>query len=66
MPKRKQRKAGEVITESRRVIKRGRSWYLSIPPEFVTANNLKEGDRVGVISDHFLKAIPIGEMRERE
>lgn len=64
MPKRRLWQPGEVVTESRRIIKRGRSYYLSLPPEFVARNNLQHGDKVGVIADHFLKAIPISEMRE--
>ena len=54
-------KKGEPITENRRVIKIGNSFYLNLPPEFVTLNNIKPGDKVPVTCDHLLKVIPHAE-----
>lgn len=51
----------EPITENRRVIKIGASFYLNLPPEFVTLNNIKPGDKVPVTCDHLLKVIPHAE-----
>jgi len=47
-----------IITENRRLLKIGNSWYLNVPPEFVERNNLKNGDMVPVICNRNLKALP--------
>jgi hypothetical protein len=46
---------GEPITENRRVVKIGSSFYLNLPPEFVAAHNIKPGDKVAVTSDHLVR-----------
>ena len=51
----------EPITENRRVIRIGRSFYLNLPPEFVAWNDIKPGDKVPVTCDHLLKVIPHSE-----
>lgn len=53
----------EPITENRRVIKLGGSYYLNLPPEFVAENKIKPGMRVPVTCDHLLKVIPHPEIR---
>jgi len=59
MPRKKRTlKEGEPITENRRVIRLGQSFYLNLPPEFVTANNIKPGQKVPITCDHLLKVIP--------
>ena len=58
---RKRVRKGEPITENRRVIKIGHSFYLNLPPEFVTQNNIKPGDKVPITCDHLLKVIPHAE-----
>ena len=57
----KRRMGSEPITENRRVIKIGNSFYLNLPPEFVTRNNIKPGDKVPITCDHLLKVIPHAE-----
>jgi len=57
----KRRMGSEPITENRRVIKIGSSFYLNLPPEFVTRNNIKPGDKVPITCDHLLKVIPHAE-----
>jgi len=49
---------GEPITENRRVIKLGGSFYLNLPPEFVITNRIRPGDKVPITCDHLLKVIP--------
>ena len=58
---RKRVQKGEPITENRRVIRIGRSYYLNLPPEFVEANNIEPGTKVPVTCDHLLKVIPNAE-----
>lgn len=55
---RKRKVTGEPITENRRVIKIGNSFYLNLPPEFVNRNNIEPGDKVPVTCNHLLKVIP--------
>ena len=57
----KRARRSEPITENRRVIQIGSSFYLNLPPEFVSANNIKPGDMVPVTCDHLLKVIPHAE-----
>ena len=54
----KRRTGREPITENRRVIKIGNSFYLNLPPEFVILNNIKPGDKVPITCNHMLKVIP--------
>jgi hypothetical protein len=49
---------GDPITENRRVIKIGSSFYLNLPQEFVIRNNIKPGQMVPVTCDHLLKVVP--------
>ncbi|MFC1968544.1 hypothetical protein ACFLVX_04060 [Chloroflexota bacterium] len=51
----------EPITENRRVIRIGSSFYLNLPPEFVERNGIKAGTKVPVTCDHLLKVIPHAE-----
>jgi len=57
----KRTRRSEPITENRRVIQIGSSFYLNLPPEFVVANNIKPGDKVPITCDHLLKVIPHAE-----
>jgi hypothetical protein len=50
--------SGEPITENRRVIRIGRSFYLNLPQEFVFANKIKPGQKVPITCNHLLKVIP--------
>jgi hypothetical protein len=60
---RKKQKPNEPITENRRVIKLGSSYYLNLPPEFVRDNRIKPGTKVPVTCDHILKVIPHSEVK---
>lgn len=64
MGRRKKFKPGDVIAEVRRVIKIGRSHYISIPPEFLKAHNIKQGDKIPIAADHIMKIIPMPEEPE--
>ena len=66
MGKRTKFKPGDVIAEVRRVIKIGKSHYISIPPEFVKAHNIKGGDKLPIAADHIMKIIPMPEEKEVE
>jgi hypothetical protein len=57
----KKARRSEPITENRRVIQIGSSFYLNLPPEFVTSNNIRPGDKIAVTCDHLLKVIPHAE-----
>lgn len=59
--RRRRRSRSEPITENRRVIKIGSSYYLNLPPEFVEQNKIKAGTKVPVTCDHLLKVIPHAE-----
>ena len=52
-------KQGKPITENRRVIRLGSSYYLNLPPppEFVKATNIEPGTKVPITCAHILKAI---------
>ncbi len=52
---------GDQITENRRVIRVGSSYYLNLPPEFVEQNGIKPGSKVPITCDHLLKVIPNAE-----
>ena len=66
MGKRKKFKPGDVIAEVRRVIKIGRSHYISIPPEFLEAHNIKQGDKIPIAANHIMKIIPMAEEPEKK
>jgi antitoxin component of MazEF toxin-antitoxin module len=38
-------------SKARRVLRVGGSYLLSLPPEFVVKNNIKPGDKLGVVYD---------------
>jgi antitoxin component of MazEF toxin-antitoxin module len=52
----------EPIAVTRRVIKSGRSFYISIPPEFIEKHRLQKGDAVPIVCDTVLKVIPCKEI----
>ena len=52
----------EPIAVIRRIIKSGRSFYISIPPEFIEKHGLQKGDAVPVVCDTVLKVIPCKEI----
>ena len=66
MGRRRKFKPGEVIAEARQVIKIGRSHYISIPPEFLEAHNIKQGDMLPIAADHIMKIIPMPEEPEKK
>jgi len=51
----------EPVTENRRIIQIGHSFYLNLPLEFVARNNIKPGQKVPITCDHLLKVIPHAE-----
>jgi antitoxin component of MazEF toxin-antitoxin module len=51
-----------LVLATRRIIKNGASFYVSIPPEFMKRHSLKKGDSVPVIADSILKIIPMKEI----
>lgn len=58
----KKRDGSEPITENRRVLKIGRSYYLNLPPEFVKTNHIRAGQMVPITADHILKVVPHAEL----
>lgn len=66
MGRRKRSKPGSVIAEVRQVIKIGRSHYISIPPEFLEAHNIKQGDKLPIAANHIMKIIPMPEGTEEK
>ena len=66
MGKRKKYKPGDVVAETRRVIKIGKSHYISLPPEFVEAHNIKGGDKLPIAANHIMKIIPMPEEAEEK
>ena len=61
MGKRKKFAPGDVIGETRRVLKIGNSHYISLPPEFVEAHRIREGDKLAIAANHIMKIIPMPE-----
>jgi len=62
MPKRrKQVTRGDIVAEPRQVIKIGHSYYISLPPEFMKAHGIKQGDWLPTAANHILKVIPMPE-----
>ena len=55
---RKKRSPGVPITENRRVLMIGQSYYLNLPREFVEANRIRLGQLVPITADHILKVVP--------
>lgn len=51
-------KEGDPLTENRRVIRVGCSFYLNLPREFIAPNNTKPGQEMSITCDHLLKVIP--------
>ena len=51
-----------LITGTRRIVKCGASFYVSIPPEFMKRHRLQKGDSVPIIADSILKIIPMQEI----
>lgn len=51
----------EPVTENRRIIQIGHSFYLNLPLEFITRNNIKPGQKVPITCNHLLKVIPHAE-----
>ena len=50
-----------LIVEKRKVHKVGGSLMIALPPGFIEAHNIKEGDLLPVIADHLLKIVPMPE-----
>lgn len=61
MGKRKKFGPGDIIGETRRVLRIGRSHYISLPPEFVEAHHIREGDKLVIAANHIMKIIPMPE-----
>lgn len=61
MRKKKQHQSDEPITENRRVLKIGNSYYLNLPAEFVKAHGIKPGTKVPITANHLLKVVPESE-----
>jgi len=51
-----------LVLATRRIIKSGASFYVSIPPEFMEKHRLKKGDAVPIIADSILKLVPMKEI----
>ena len=51
-----------ILTGTRKIIKCGQSYYVSIPPEFMQRHRLKKGDSVPIIADSILKLVPMQEI----
>ena len=45
---------GDIISQTRRVVKQGNSYYVSLPPEFVRSHQIKPGDLLPVIANHIV------------
>ena len=61
MVKRTKYKPGETVAETRRVVKQGHSLYISLPPEFVEAHNIKAGDKLAIVAKDTMRIIPMSE-----
>ena len=44
--------------KKRKVTRTGTSLTITLPPEFVKAYDIQQGDEVGVLADHWLQVIP--------
>lgn len=51
----------ELVVVTRKVIKCGPSFYISIPPAFIRKHGIRKGERLPVLADHILKVIPMKE-----
>ena len=49
------------VVKTRRIIKHGKSYYISIPHEFMKRHNLKKGQPVPVLANHIMKVVPMQE-----
>ena len=51
------------IVKIRRVIRSGKSFYISIPPEFIKLHGIKKGDRLPILADQIMmKIIPMSKI----
>jgi hypothetical protein len=49
------------VVKLRKVLKSGKSFYISIPPEFIRLHGIKKGDRLPVLAGHIMKVVPMSE-----
>lgn len=49
----------KAITQNRRVLKIGKSYYLNLPPEFVKKQGIEAEGFMAVICDQLLIALPL-------
>jgi len=50
-----------VIGGTRKVIRLGGSLVIGLPPDFIVAHNIKEGDDLPYAANHIIKYIPMPE-----
>ncbi|MGQ9571047.1 MAG: AbrB/MazE/SpoVT family DNA-binding domain-containing protein [Thermodesulfovibrionales bacterium] len=50
------------IVVTRKVIKSGRSFYISIPPAWLKKHNIGKGDALPIVADTLLKIVPVSEI----
>lgn len=50
------------ITQTRRVIKLGNSYAITLPPEWVKQSKIKAGDDIPIVADAILKIVPMPEI----
>lgn len=55
------KKKPPLIVGKRRVVRIGGSLYISLPPEFTNAHDIKKGDELPVLANHILKIVPMPE-----
>ena len=64
MPKRHRKVIQEdVILEQRRLLKIGRSHYISVPKEFLEAHGIKDGDLLYTAANHIFQISPMTKHR---
>ena len=56
-----QKEMKDPVVKLRRVLKSGKSFYISIPPEFIRRHNIKKGDKLPVLAGQILKVVPMSE-----
>ena len=56
----------QLIAKITKVHRVGGSLMVTLPPEFIRAHSISEGDLVGILANHVLKLDPMKEGRENE
>ena len=55
------KKKPPLIVQKKKLHKIGGSLMIALPPEFIEAHGLKEGDFIPLLANHILKIVPMSE-----